>query len=116
MDDRLYTIGIVGRKHEFCNFAGALAIDTKGESVKMNTVKKVFALVLIAAVVFLGATGCNKKSEKPAGDHPSGEHPSNETVSKDAAAKETPVKETEPNETPAAEHPSGEHPTGEHPK
>ena len=62
----------------------------------MNKVKKVFVLVLIAAVVSLGLTGCKKDSEHPSGDHPSSEHPSKEA--------------------PTEEHPTSEHPTGEHPK
>jgi hypothetical protein len=69
--------------------------------MKMNKVKKVFVLVLIAAVVSLGLTGCKKKSEHPSGDHPSSEHPT----------KETPSEETQ-----TEEHPTSEHPTGEHPK
>jgi len=62
----------------------------------MNKVKKVFVLVLIAAVVSLGLTGCKKHSEHPSGDHPSSEHPSKKA--------------------PTEEHPTSEHPTGEHPK
>ncbi len=62
----------------------------------MNKVKKVFVLVLIAAVVSFGLTGCKQKSESPSGEHPSSEHPT----------KETPAEET----------PAGEHPAGEHPK
>lgn len=61
----------------------------------MNTLKKIFLVLLIAAVVSLGLTGCKQKNEHPSGDHPSGEHP----------AEETPAEET-----PAEEHPSGEHP------
>ena len=62
------------------------ATNTKGESVKMNKMKKVFVLLLIVAVVSLGLTGCKGKSEPP------------------------------PEETPSQEHPTEEHPTGEHPK
>ena len=62
----------------------------------MNKMKKLFVLVLIAAVVALGMIGCKDKSEHPTGEHPSSEHPS----------KEAPTEET----------PSSEHPTGEHPK
>ncbi len=57
----------------------------------MNKAKKLFVLLLIAAVVSLGLVGCKKHGEHPSGDHPSSEHPSEE-------------------------HPTGEHPTGEHPK
>lgn len=79
----------------------------KGESVNMKNVKKLLVLVLIAAVLSLGLTGCKDKSE-----HPTGEHPSAEGVkeaAEDAAEKA------------ADEHPTGEaapqeHPTGEHPK
>ena len=43
----------------------------------MNTVKKVAMLLLIAAVVSLGLTGCNEKeSEHPVGEHPASEQPS----------------------------------------
>ncbi len=45
----------------------------------MNKVKKVFVLVLIAAVVSLGFTGCKQKSEHPSGETPAGEHPTEET-------------------------------------
>ena len=57
----------------------------------MNKLKKIFVLVLIAAVFSLVVTGCKKKSEQPAEERPS-------------------------TETPAEEHPAGEHPSGEHPK
>ncbi|MHC4708088.1 MAG: hypothetical protein ACYS8I_13500 [Planctomycetota bacterium] len=67
----------------------------------MNTVKKIFMLVLIVAVVSLGLIGCKKKSEHPTGDHPSSDHPSKEDATK---------------EHPSSEHPSSEHPGGEHPK
>jgi len=56
----------------------------------MNKVKKVFVLVLVAAVVSLGLTGCKQKSEPPASEQP---------VSEQAAS-----------ETPAEETPAGEHP------
>ncbi len=61
----------------------------------MNKLKKILVLVLIAAVVSLGGSGCKGKSE-----HPTNEHPS----------KQAPAKEASPNEPPAAEHPAGEHP------
>ncbi len=53
----------------------------------MNKVKKIFALLLIVAVISLGLIGCKDKSEHPTGE---GEHP----------AKEAPAKE----------HPDSEHP------
>jgi len=56
----------------------------------MIKVKKVFVLVLVAAVVSFGLTGCKEKSEPPAGEQ---------------SAEETPSEET-----PAEEHPAGEHP------
>ena len=62
----------------------------------MNKLKKMFVLVLIAAVVSFGQMGCKQESEHPSGEHPTSEHPSEET--------------------PSEEHPSGEHPSGEHPK
>ena len=72
----------------------------------MNKVKKVFVLVLIAAVVSLGLTGCKKKSE----------HPTKKTVSEEHQTSENLTKETPSEETPTKEHPTSEHPTGEHPK
>ncbi|MHC4737643.1 MAG: hypothetical protein ACYS9Y_01935 [Planctomycetota bacterium] len=57
----------------------------------MNTLKKIFVLVLIVAVVSLSLTGCKDKSEPS-----SVEQPSEETISE--------------------EHPTSEHPTSEHPK
>ncbi len=51
----------------------------------MIKVKKVFVLVLVAAIVSFGLTGCKQKSEPPA-------------------------EEQSAQETPAAEHPAGEHP------
>ncbi len=56
----------------------------------MNKVKKVFVLVLVAAVVSLGLTGCKQESEPPAGEQS--------------------AEETAAEETPAEEHPAGEHP------
>lgn len=47
----------------------------------MNKVKMVFMLVLFAAVVSLGLSGCKDKSDEhpngeiPAKEHPAGEHP-----------------------------------------
>ena len=79
----------------------------KGESVNMKNVKKLLVLVLIAAVLSLGLTGCKDKSE-----HPTGEHPSAEGVkeaAEDAAEKAA-------DEHPTGEHPAGKHPTGEHPQ
>lgn len=52
---------------------------------KMNTMKKLFVLVMIVAVGSLSLMGCNDKHE-----HPNGEHPSTENASE--------------------EHPKGEHP------
>ena len=62
----------------------------------INKMKKLFILVLVAAVVSLGLTGCKEKSEPPAGEHP--------TEKKEAEEKA------------AEEHPAGEHPSGEHPQ
>ena len=53
----------------------------------MNTVKKIFVLMLMAAVVSLGLVGCKGKDKS---EHPTGEEP----------AKEAPAKEA-----PDAEHP-----------
>ena len=81
-------------------------MNTKGESVKMNEVKKAFVSVLIAAIVFLGVTGCKQESEEPAGAD----------SSKETASKDTASKEAAPKETPAGDHPAGDHPSGDHPK
>lgn len=62
----------------------------------MGTLKKIFTLVLVAAIVSIGVTGCKGESKPPADDHPSSEHPTEET--------------------PSEEHPSSEHPSGEHPQ
>jgi hypothetical protein len=62
----------------------------------MKKLKKLFVLVLVAAVVSLGLAGCKNSHEHPTGDHPSSEHPTEETSTE--------------------EHPSSEHPAGEHPK
>ena len=62
----------------------------------MNTLKKIFLVLLIAAVVSFGQIGCKSHSEHPSGEHPTGEHPTGEQ--------------------PSGEHPTGEHPSGEHPK
>lgn len=52
----------------------------------MNKVKKLFVLVLVAAVVSFGLTGCKQKDEPPAEGAPAGEHPAEETP-----AEETPA-------------------------
>jgi len=44
----------------------------------INKMKKLFILVLVAAVVSLGLTGCKQKSEQPTEEHPTSEHPSSE--------------------------------------
>ena len=61
----------------------------------MNKMKKVFVLVLVAAVVSLGLTGCKQKGEQPTEGTPASEHPT----------EETPTEETPAEETPAEEHP-----------
>jgi len=68
----------------------------------MNTLKNMLVLILIAAVVSLGATGCSKKSKSTPEEQPS----------QGASSSE----ETPSEEHPAAEHPAGEHPSGEHPQ
>jgi hypothetical protein len=67
----------------------------------MKELKKLFVLVLVAAVVSLGLAGCKNGPEHPTGEHPSSEHPTEETSTE---------------EHPSDEHPSSEHPAGEHPK
>ena len=56
----------------------------------MNKLKKIFVMVMIAAIVSLGVTGCKKKTEHPGGEHPS---------------KQAPPEESTPNQPPAGEHP-----------
>lgn len=72
----------------------------------INKVKKVLILVLVAAVVSLGLTGCKQKGEQPTEGTSSSEHPSSENPS-----SEHPTEEKA-----AEEHPAGEHPTSEHPQ
>ena len=76
--------------------------------------KKLFILLLVAAVVSLGFTGCKKEAE----DHPTGEHPTaNEHPTEEDAAEGKEAVEEEVEEHPIGEHPSGsEHPTSEHPQ
>ncbi|UCC97046.1 MAG: hypothetical protein JSW66_14515 [Phycisphaerales bacterium] len=62
----------------------------------MGKLRRIFVLMLIAAVVSLGVTGCESKSEQPNEEHPTSEHPTEEA--------------------PSEEHPSSEHPSGEHPQ
>ncbi len=88
----------------------------KGESIMINNVKKVIVLLLVAAVVSLGLTGCKHKNEQPTEGTPASEHPASEHPSSEHPAKEAPAEEKEAEEQPAGEHPSAEHPTGEHPK
>ncbi len=77
----------------------------------MNKMNKIFALVLIVALVSLGLTGCKDKSEHPTGDHPTtseetttNEHP---TTSEETTTNEHPTtsEETTTNEHPAVEQP-----------
>jgi len=65
----------------------------------INRVKKVIVLLLVAAVVSLGLTGCKHKNEQPT-EGTSSEHP----------AKKAPAEEKKAEEQPAGEHPSAEHP------
>jgi hypothetical protein len=71
----------------------------------MAKVKKVFALLLIVAVVLVGLAGCKKKSETPDIDHPT-----EKAVTEKAVTEEAPTEEDVPSEPPATEHPTGEHP------
>ena len=61
----------------------------------MKKLKKIFVLMLIAAFVSFGLTGCNNKSKPPSETPPTSEHPSKEAPSEDQ---------------PTSEHPAGEHP------
>jgi hypothetical protein len=98
-----------GAVHESIGFPNMKSM--KGESIKMNKLKKVFVLVLVAAVVSLGLTGCKQKNEQPAEGTPSSEHPAaSEHPSSEHPTEETPAEEKEAEETPAGEHPTGEHP------
>ncbi len=73
----------------------------------MNKMRKVFVLVLVAAIVSLGFMGCkdNGEHEHPAGEHPKSEHPTEE-----GSKSEHPTEEGSTSEHPASEHPAGEHP------
>ena len=66
----------------------------------MSKLKKVCALVLVAAVVLLGLTCCKEKSE-----HPTGEHPTTEAATEEHPSSEHPAKEGATEEHPAGEHP-----------
>jgi len=44
----------------------------------MKTLKKIFLLVLVAAVVSLSLAGCSKKTEEAPSEHPTEEHPTEE--------------------------------------
>lgn len=44
----------------------------------INKMKKLFVLLLVAAVVSLGLAGCEHKSDAPPGEHPSSDHPTSE--------------------------------------
>ena len=72
----------------------------------MKKSRKIIVLMLIAAVVSLGLTGCNNENKRSSGDHPTSEHPSKKTSSKEHPTNEHPSKKAA----------SEEHPTGEHPK
>ncbi len=63
----------------------------------MTNLKKVVALLLIAAVVLVGLAGCKKKSETPDIDHPTSDHPTKETVTDGV-----PTEEDVPSEPPSA--------------
>ena len=81
------------------------AINTKGERVNMDKLKKILVVLLIAAIVSFGQLGCKQQSEHPSGEHPTSEHPT----------EEHPTEETKSEEHPTGEHPTSEHPSGEHP-
>ena len=66
-----------------------------------NKVKKLFILLLVAAVVSFGLTGCKHDHDHPTSEHPTSEHPTEEKKAE---------------EHPTGEHPTSEHPTGEHPQ
>jgi len=91
------------------------AINTKGEYVKMDKLKNILVVLLIAVVVSFGQMGCKQESEHPSGDHPTSEHPASEHPTEEAPTEEAPTEETPTEETPSEEHPTGEHPTGDHP-
>ena len=83
----------------------------------MDKLKKLFVLVLVAAVISIGLTGCKQKGEQPAEGTASGEHPAaSEHPTEEAPAEEAPAAEKEAEEHPAEEHPTEEHPTAEHPQ
>ena len=41
----------------------------------INKMKKLFVLMLVAAVVSFSLTGCKKEGGNPSDDHPTSEHP-----------------------------------------
>lgn len=44
----------------------------------INKMKKLFILLLVAAVISLSLTGCKKEGEQPSEDHPTSDHPTSE--------------------------------------
>jgi len=59
----------------------------------MNKVKKIFALLLIVAVISFGLTGCKDKGEHPTGESATKEHPTKEHPTEKSATEEHPTKE-----------------------
>ena len=77
------------------------AINTKGDLVKMSTLKSTLVSILVVALVSLGLTGCTSKEEPaPPADPPTA----------DVQAQQTDDQDTPTEEQPAAENPAGEHP------
>jgi hypothetical protein len=77
------------------------AIHTKGDLVKMSTLKRRLVSVLVVAVVSLGLTGCPSKEEKK---------PDVEQTVGDVQALETEDANAPTDAQPKADHPAGEHP------
>ena len=81
----------------------------------MTKVRKVFALLLIVAVVLVGLAGCKKKSETPDIDQPAEEALTEEAptekalteeaLTEEALTEEAPTEKDVPSESPSAEHP-----------
>ena len=77
------------------------AIHTKGDLLKMSTLKRRLVSVLVVAVVSLGLTGCPSKEEKK---------PDAEQTAADVQAQQTPDANAPTDEQPKADLPAGEHP------
>ena len=81
----------------------------------MNKLTRIFVLVLIAAVVTFGITGCKEEPEAPSVGAVTEEAEAGKSAVEKAATEAVEAGKKAA-EKAASEHPASEHPTGEHPK